>query len=107
MSVLNLVLYMEKNMSKMIEVTITNSPFAQSTPCPSGKAEKNLECYNLTNGEDPTAEILHGQPDGSYVQLLRLKIQKNRKTNFHAEIPPRCSKNHNFWVLRSKNGLGT
>ena len=61
MEVLNLVTYMEKNMSKMFEVTIIKSPLAPFRVCLLRKAKKkktvNFERYNLTNGKDPTVEI--------------------------------------------------
>lgn len=67
MGVLNLDVYMEKNMRKSFEVIISKSPFAQSKVCLSGKAQKNIcsnfERYNLTIGKDPTVDFFFGSTD--------------------------------------------
>ncbi len=84
MGIQNLVTYMEKNMSKMFGVTIIKSPFAQSTLCFSGKAQKkiciNFERYDLTNGAHPTVQIWHSTYEGSEEQDPTVKSTEKVKT---------------------------
>ena len=110
MSVPNLIIYMEKNMSKLFGVTIIKSPLAPCRLCLSRKAQKNFsvnfECYDLTIGKDPTIENLLGISTGSKVQDLTVKFKKKvNEIELYLNLY-KVVKNRSFWFWRSKKRMG-